>query len=278
MNEIIVQDETEAHASLAGHLHERLQAAAPYVEKTSGLALPNIHVRLMDVPSAAGRYREFIRGTIERNTSRMQLSPVHTRWARALPIAAERSVLNMWAGCEPLHVANSRARPATFLMPEALAHQGLNEDTYGLDEIVIQTLAIQAQVAACGGRFVPEPGWAPGQPTNSSKLPSTHFSDGHAQWVTRQVLPHLDPPSLQRHPRSGICITHSALLWWGSRRRWTRRAALFVDSAQFAVGMEAVNRVWTDPDLMPSFAELRRPSRWIARLVAPGRRPTRTTS
>ncbi|MEW2302130.1 zinc-dependent metalloprotease [Streptomyces sp. NPDC006655] len=258
-----VQHETR-HAELADHIEELVRAAVPWVEKVTGLPLPRPRFELVDVDGLALAYRAFVRRQMERDTAGLDL----TRWEQAKlvgqPQAAELMVRRGGLSRKPVLVATSIGKPSTLIVPEALGLQKLRETPDLLCDLLVRSLAQQAQVLAGDGQIVPAPEW-PKSPT--ARHPIVQLSEGHAQWTSSQATRQITGSTQQNRGPLAKRLARSVLEPMADRR--VARASALVDQAVSARGLTAFNAVWNTPGLAPTLDEFRHPGRWIGRMPPP---------
>jgi coenzyme F420 biosynthesis associated uncharacterized protein len=101
--------------------------------------------------------------------------------------------------------------------------------------------------------------------------------EGHAEHVMDEVgaglLPSLPQlrSALDRRRRSASAPARilGRLLGLELKLRQYEAGKTFCDAVVREAGLEALNRVWTGPDAVPTLAELERPAEWIARTRVP---------
>ncbi|MET8807931.1 zinc-dependent metalloprotease [Streptomyces sp. NPDC004546] len=251
-------------AELADHIEGLVRAAVPWVEKITGLPLPRPRFELVDIDGLALAYRSFVRRQMERDTEGLDL----TRWERskliAHPQAAEFMVRSGGLSKKPVLIATSIGQPATLIIPEALRLQRLSQTPELLCDLLVRSLAQQAQVLAGRGQVVPPPQW-PKSPT--ARHPIVQLSEGHAQWTSSRATREITGSTRQTRRPLAKRIVHSILEPLADRR--VARASALVDQAVNARGLTAFNAVWNTPGLAPTLDEFRHPGRWIGRMPPP---------
>jgi hypothetical protein len=264
---VYVQNETPRTEELAQQITELLTQAMPWVEKVTGLLLPDVRVELVDVDGLATAFSAFVRRQVERDTEGLDLTEWERKKAAVLPLTARVAARKMWMVEESVLIATSVGQPSTLVVPEALEHLGLADAPDLLCDLLVRALAQQAQVAACSGTLIPAPGWPQVMPARDA---ITQFSDGHAHWTSNQATPQiLGRPvdyAHRRRPRTFLLRREALLVADSGGRRRRARATALVDQAVTAIGLDAFNRVWTTAGLPPTLDELRHPERWISRL------------
>jgi len=109
--------------------------------------------------------------------------------------------------------------------------------------------------------------------------------EGHADVVMDGVGPAVVPSvatirgRFEERRRSGSPLDKAIkrLLGMDLKMRQYAEGAMFVRTVVAVVGMDGLNRVWSDPQLLPDAAEIRDPHLWIAR-TGPGAGPAVTAS
>jgi hypothetical protein len=267
MTTISVLDETNRHGDLAEQMLAVLTEAVPGVEKVTQLQMPDtVTVRLLDIPELAKATAAFVRRQVERDTANLTLTRHQQIRADSLVKATEIAVRATWKAEASILVATSTGRPSTLITPAALEFQGLKPDTDGFCDLMVRTLAEQAQVNACAGELVPACEWPPVPPARDAV---SILSGGHARWTSGEVTPLVlgRPANVQRRRawNSKLTAATDFVLAFGQEQR-IDKAAAFVGKAVAEVGPDVFNRVWVDRELLPTLDELRRPARWLKRL------------
>ncbi|MFG2783818.1 hypothetical protein ACGFY7_39050 [Streptomyces prunicolor] len=186
MYSINVQDDTGSNAKLARQIDTLLNEAAPYVEKTTGLPLPEtVAVTLVDPEGLGTALSAFVRRQAERETEGLKLTAYQQRKLDVAPMATRACAHRYWMTGDSNLVASSIGRPTTLLVPEGLEHQGLNTPDLLLD-LLVRALVKQAQVAACAGNLIPPLFYPIAQPTQDAV---EALSTGHARWTSNEVTP-----------------------------------------------------------------------------------------
>ncbi|WP_217556953.1 zinc-dependent metalloprotease [Streptomyces sp. GbtcB6] len=265
MSTIRVTGETDHCEDLADQMADLLHTAAPYVEKATGLVLPDVSVRLVDIGTAAREFGAFVRHRFEHGTPRPGVSARERDWENVFVQGTEWTVRMQWATTTSLTIANPDrdGLPETLMVPATLAWQRLSCDRTRLCALMIEILTKQAQVAACGGSVIPGKGRLVAL---REQDPAFHLGEGHAQWTSLQVSPVVLSQPVRRRHQWHIDVVRASLAGdVGGARAWKRRATSFVDTVLAAVGTEVFNRMWVRHEMLPTLAELRHPARWIRR-------------
>ncbi|MEV5843718.1 zinc-dependent metalloprotease [Streptomyces sp. NPDC051985] len=265
MSTIRVISETEHTDDLADRMTDFLHTAAPHVEKATGLALPQVTVRLVDIVTAARQYAAFVRHRFEHAAAPSGITARQRDWDNVFVEGTEWTVRMQWATTTSLTIANhARAdRPETLIVPATLERQKLTSDHTRLCALMVETLAKQAQVAACGADVIPGRGRLVAL---REQDPVFHLGEGHAQWTSLQVSPFVLGRTVQHRRQRHVDLVRASLTGdVGGARAWKRRSTSFVETAMHVVGTEGFNRMWVLHELLPTLAELRHPARWIRR-------------
>jgi coenzyme F420 biosynthesis associated uncharacterized protein len=101
--------------------------------------------------------------------------------------------------------------------------------------------------------------------------------EGHAEHVMDAVAPDLVPslPRLRegldrrRRSQSGLSRLVARLLGLDLKMRQYEQGKRFCDAVVDAAGVEALNRVFSGPEALPTLEELDQPRRWLERMAAP---------
>jgi len=109
--------------------------------------------------------------------------------------------------------------------------------------------------------------------------------EGHADVVMDGVGPSVVPSvetirgRFEERRRAGSPLDRAVrrLLGMDMKLRQYAEGAQFVRTVIAVIGMDGLNRVWSDPSLLPDAAEIRDPLRWVAR-TGPGAGPAVTAS
>ncbi|MET8816101.1 zinc-dependent metalloprotease [Streptomyces sp. NPDC004549] len=255
-----VQHETR-HAELATHMEELVKSAVPWVEQVTGLPLTHPRFDLVDIDGLATAYRSFVRRQMERDTAGLDL----TRWEQARllarPQAAEFTARRAGMSKKPVLIATSIGKPSTLIVPEAAGLYRLCETPDLLCDLLVRSLAQQAQVIAGAGQVVPPPEW-PKIPAPSH--PIVQLSEGHARWTSGRVTPEIT--GITRPSRHPLAKRLASSIREPMAARRAARASALVDQAVKARGLLAFNAVWSTAGLAPTRDEFRHPRRWIARM------------
>jgi coenzyme F420 biosynthesis associated uncharacterized protein len=73
----------------------------------------------------------------------------------------------------------------------------------------------------------------------------------------------------ERRRQGGMTKVLSVLIGLDAKLRQYEQGERFIEAVEKAGGPEMLARVWTGPQWLPSWPEIRQPDRWIARAVAP---------
>ena len=100
--------------------------------------------------------------------------------------------------------------------------------------------------------------------------------EGHADVVMDGVGPAVVPSvttirdRFEERRRSGSALDRAVrrLLGLDMKMRQYAEGAAFVRAVLAAVGMDGLNRIWSDPAMLPDAAEIREPGRWLVRTGA----------
>lgn len=98
--------------------------------------------------------------------------------------------------------------------------------------------------------------------------------EGHADVVMDGVGPEVVPSvgdirqkfDVRRSGAGPLEQTLRRLLGFDAKLRQYRDGARFVRTVMESVGMSGLNKVWLEPDHLPSMAEITEPQRWVSRL------------
>jgi putative hydrolase len=105
--------------------------------------------------------------------------------------------------------------------------------------------------------------------------------EGHAEHVMDAAAGTADPGYARlrtrveerRARRGGLGEVISRLLGMELKLRQYRLGKAFCDAVADQGGVEALNRVWSSPEALPTNDELERPERWLERMGAPAPSP-----
>ena len=97
--------------------------------------------------------------------------------------------------------------------------------------------------------------------------------EGHADVVMDGVGPAVVPSvdtirgrfEQRRHSGTPIDRAVRRLLGLDMKLRQYAEGAAFVRAVVAAIGMDGLNRIWSEPAMLPDAAEIRDPDRWLAR-------------
>ena len=115
----------------------------------------------------------------------------------------------------------------------------------------------------------------PGQQPLVDRLQATMaVIEGHAEHVMDAAAADLGTDyavmrerlEARRRSRTGLDAVVGRLLGLEMKMRQYRLGKRFCDSVADAAGVEGLNRVWQEPDALPSLGELERPREWMARV------------
>ena len=103
--------------------------------------------------------------------------------------------------------------------------------------------------------------------------------EGYAEHVMDALGPRLLPAydglreamERRRHNRSAPERMLQRLLGLDMKLRQYQQGKSFCDAVAASAGIEGLNRVWDEPEAMPTATELKRPQTWIERTAPPAR-------
>lgn len=270
MTFIDVRDETGQHTDLAGQIHGILTEAAPLVEKESGLVLPPVTYRLVEPDAYAQTMRTYVAGALRRDTAGLKLTTAEQRWIVRYPAILAKMITKAWTVVKPELVTDSILRPDIVIAPAALEHQGYLGAPDALCEQMIRPLAFLAQTAASQGTVIPTKMWP--KSYDYPWHPVQVLREGHARWVGDVVTPLVlgRPLTRSRLHRSGLYRRHAGIMTlfdFGTVERKSRQGAHFVAEAVAEIGPILFNRIWSEPQLLPTKTELKNPARWMHRIT-----------
>jgi putative hydrolase len=98
--------------------------------------------------------------------------------------------------------------------------------------------------------------------------------EGHAEHVMDAAAGKLDPAyarlrgrlEARRESRAGLGEVIARMLGLELKLRQYRLGKGFCDAVVAEAGIEGLNRVWREPEALPTLAELERPVDWLARV------------
>jgi coenzyme F420 biosynthesis associated uncharacterized protein len=110
--------------------------------------------------------------------------------------------------------------------------------------------------------------------------------EGHAEHVMDAVAPDLLPslPQLRaaldrrRQSQTGLSRVFAKLLGLELKLRQYEQGKFFCDAIVRAAGTDALVRVFSDPESLPTMVELREPTRWLRRVGFHGQLPQRSSA
>lgn len=267
MTHITVDDRTGSNPKMAALANEILTAAAPLVEKTGGLPLPpTITCTLHDPHGRAADYADFIKGLLQRETAGKNLTTSQHRRIAKAPLVTRMIVVR--AGHPVDVVTNSILQPRLLFAPDAMRLKGQKAPEHAYEQHLIEALVTAGQISTSQGAVVPQKIWP--YPHKALFHPSWYVTTGHARWTAREVCAQLG----YQPPHSSTAQSWSrraATLLAAPRRRMSddgraERAAAFVQQAIEMGTIDTFNRVWTEPELLPTRRERSSPQQWVQRI------------
>ncbi|MDX3242502.1 zinc-dependent metalloprotease [Streptomyces sp. ME18-1-4] len=248
------------------------EQTAPLVEAVTGLALPDtVVIRTMPVRRWRAAHRR--RGArLLRAEARELRPPRGSRRAAKVTHAADRTNLRrIWPLIGAQTVAFRPQRPELVILPQALREAGFLDDERVLCKVVGHEMTHLAQHAADDGEmWKRQDTFYPGL-RGTADRDYAFLVEGHAYWADRQIT-----TKLLGEPVSTGEISPHATLRYRDLAEPLRRAgdltsftaaADAVGEIVAAQGLEAFNRVWRCPELVPTRDEAKEPARWTHRFA-----------
>ncbi|MET7474688.1 zinc-dependent metalloprotease [Streptomyces sp. NPDC005648] len=268
-----VLDDTHRHLDLRDRISTILRTVAPLVQETTALPLPpEVRFRLL---TPSNWRKESLRDKerlLAQDVLDLGLAPEEGA-AVSLQLKAARVFLALvWpmVGGET-HVA-ADGQSETIIAARALHHIGLLAAEPCLYQLIAHELTHHLQMAAHSATvwdtFFPDK-----RGITAGHRGISTFLEGHARWTDRQVTAHLFGAQVDfatQARRSWRCRLTSAIP--GIRKAGPSSAAYetgarLIAHAVGAHGIDLANRVWKDPDLLPTAEEAAAPETWCQRIA-----------
>jgi Zincin-like metallopeptidase len=268
MTDIHVDDKTGRESEMTARISEILTEAAPLVEKITGLCLPAaIFCEVHDPDGMAREAAVYLRGALQRDTAGLALSSYKRRQIAMMPEMQRRVAALVGAGKPADVVTNSIFQPRLLVAPDVLRSER-PDARLRVYEHVVDILVMAGQISASRGAVVPPKVWPLSRSFGFD--PAIQVMDGHSNWASHEVTSLLvDRPTSgstgRVWPRRAVTALAAPLRRMSDESR-SQRAAEFVRRAIEVGGVEAFNRVWTGPGLLPTRDELSTPAQWIQRI------------
>ncbi|MDT0321880.1 zinc-dependent metalloprotease [Streptomyces millisiae] len=267
---INVSDDTGFHEELADEIADLVDSVAPRVAKTTGLSLPPEAIFQLVTPEEWVRHGiDFVQRTIDRDIAELNLSGDTVRTLLGHLQASRETLPHVWVLYPATTIPIRGLEDAiSLIVPQVWEYAGVLRDSRAKAQVVAHELAHQMQLAASGA----DPRWLTlaRRQRGIEGLAVVHIWEGHARWVDQQVTAELfgrpfDDAELTRS-RSYSEVEAAA----GHAHRFTRDATrdgcAFVRQVVHLAGIEAINRMWKDPSLLPTLDEIATPESWVKRV------------
>ncbi|MDQ0810209.1 hypothetical protein QFZ63_001923 [Streptomyces sp. B3I7] len=268
MQYIVRQEAGPDYAALGGRLERIAAETAPLVTAVTGLPLPDsIVIRTMTLPDWKRAHRHSSKQQLV--VEALQLGATNRTKAKMHRLARLMGMRMLWPTILGQAVAFEPGRPELVIVPEALRHAGRLDDDPVLYKLLGHEMTHLAQDAASDGAM-----WA-AQDSYFPNLRGTadrdhHFLlEGHAYWADQRITAKtFGEPVSTDEPSPHASARYLKLFTSPLRtpvvelqRRATDSVAQIID----AEGLDAFNRVWTTPALVPLKSETTTPEQWRRR-------------
>ncbi|QNP74956.1 hypothetical protein IAG44_39770 [Streptomyces roseirectus] len=268
MQYLVRQEAGPEYDALGKRLEKIAAVTAPLVTAVTGLPMPeSVVIRTMTVHEWKQAHRRSSEHLLR--TEALQLGATSRTKAR-LRRRIQLAVMNrMWPVVLGQSVPLEPGHPELVILPEALKHAGRLDDDPVLHKILGHEMTHLAQDAAGDGTV-----WT-AQDTYFPDLRGIadrdyHFLlEGHAYWADQQITTRLyGTPVCTDKPSPYASARYLKL--FNSRLRTQivevqRRATDSVARIIATEGLDAFNRVWTTPTLVPLKSETSTPELWRRR-------------
>lgn len=231
-----VRDETGAHPDVVEFTNSVLDHVAPLIEQVTALPLRSCTVRILDREQYRLAIVDYVDRTLARDFTDAPATPEENRAADKIRQEwAEKPADDITAPAQTL--TNADGHPETLLVSDRL-----NDD---MAPLLIHEASHHAQIAESAGIVVP-PTFEIRTEHPRDRRPD-QLMEGHGDWTTQHVLRLL----LGGWPKGAIPFS-------------PREA--FVETTTRALGTARWNRIWTEPELVPTGAEIAAPDSWLRRV------------
>lgn len=272
---VMHQEAGRAFGALEEHLEAIAIEVAPLVESVTGLPLPDpVIIRTMTVRRWKSANWRAAKRRFHTEAQQLQTAGIAVRQLRVAAVQlrnARKFRRHNWPQVLAQAVAFEPGHPEVVIMPEALRHAGRLEDTPVLYKALGHELTHLAQYAASKGAvWAAQDSFFPGLRGIEDR--DYHFLvEGHAYWADQQITSkvfgksvstdEVSPEASARYRQLVATPEIRAL------REHLRRAAENVAEIIDTNGLNAFNRVWNCPDLVPLRSEVDAPELWRRRFA-----------
>ncbi|MFE4829898.1 zinc-dependent metalloprotease [Streptomyces sp. NPDC056672] len=255
----------------ARRIEEIVEETAPVVEAVTELPLPGVVVRLLKAEKWIKEHTVLDRQRLDAEKKELDPGPLEVQAARAQIKAVRKAIGVSWILTGGQAVETSLGQPQLLVMPETLQHAGRLDDPDVLCALVSHELTHLAQHRASGGSiftlrqtFFPHLRGIEGRDY-------AFLMEGHATWAAQEVTRKLRGREVPLGETSDKAswVFKRVVAKLPDRRRTLEvyeEAGHVVERAVGALGATRFNRLWQDPDLVPTERETSRPDAWIERL------------
>lgn len=261
MSSVVLRNEADARFDgLAERLKRIADEVVPVVELVTGLPLPDqVGIRTMTVPAWLRAHRDSAERQFLAEAKELSPSRTDTREAQKLRRTRYSEVRLLWPTMGGQAVELESGQPEVVVLPAALTQAGRLHDDPFLYRVMAHEMTRMAQYAASGGAV-----WA-AQDTFFPLLRAVRGWDypflveGHAHEADQRITTKLLGNPVPANTTSPYATVRCRNLWENPQRLALAthhlKGAEAVAGIITTLGLDAFNRVWTTPALVPLHAE-----------------------
>ncbi|MFJ4623673.1 hypothetical protein [Streptomyces sp. NPDC088812] len=246
-----------------------MEPIAPLVEAVTGLALPDtVIIRMMTVRMWLAAHRRKAKRQLRTEARELRPSRSSRSAAKAKIASVYHARRIIWPMIGAQVLEFQQGHPEIVVLPQAIREAGRLKDEPTLNKIVSHELTHVAQYAANSAAWRLMDTLYPDQ-RGIADRDYAFLMEGHAYWADQQITTKLlgaPVPTGEISPHA--TLRYRDLAETRQRVETLKYLNLAADSVAQVIdteGLDAFNRVWTTPDLVPLKSEASRPELWQRR-------------
>ncbi|MEU0027421.1 hypothetical protein [Streptomyces sp. NPDC006335] len=273
MSSVVVRNEAGPSSdSLVDRLLSIGAESLPVVQAVTGLPLPDpVVIRTMTVDKWLREHQESAKRRLVAETEQLAPSLRERLTAKVKHRARTTFLSTFWPTMAAETVLFEPGRPEVVLLPEALEHAGRLDDIPFLYKALGHEMTHLGQYAASDGAvWTAQEAFFPARSGTADRA-YEYLLEGHAYWADREITTKIlgNPVSTDK-PSPEASDRYRKLFAMPMRLKVIEEYRRACDSIARIIdvhGLAALNKIWTNPDLVPRRKETDDLVAWTARLT-----------